>query len=78
MLKRADITWSGGATVGELLVIDLSIRRVGNTSLDVGFDGRVGDRPVFDAVITYVTVKMGTLEPVRVPAVLRDRAHSAA
>jgi acyl-CoA thioester hydrolase len=71
MVKRADITWLGGATVGEVLVLDLSVARVGNTSFDVAFDGHVDDRPVFDAVLTYVVVKMGTLEPVRVPDVLR-------
>jgi acyl-CoA thioester hydrolase len=78
MLKRADITWSGGATAGELLAIDLSIQRIGNTSFDVAFAGHVDERRVFDAVITYVTVRMNTLEPVFVPAVLRDSARSTA
>ena len=50
----------------------------GTTSFDVAFDGHVGERRVFDAVITYVVVKMGTLEPIRVPPIVRDAADHAA
>lgn len=71
VLKRADLTWHGGAGFGDNLGIDVSARRWGNTSMDIGFDGSVGERPVFDAVITYIVVKAGTTEPTPVPAYVR-------
>ena len=74
MLKRADITWHGAARLGDTLAIDIDVRRWGTTSFDVGFEGTVGDGPVFTAVITYVAVKMGTVEPVPVPDEFRAAA----
>jgi YbgC/YbaW family acyl-CoA thioester hydrolase len=74
MVKRADITWHGGASIHELLSIDLDARRWGNTSFDVGFEGRVGDRAVFTAILTYVAVTLGTTDTVRVPDEFRSAA----
>jgi acyl-CoA thioester hydrolase len=71
VLKRADITWHSGAGFGDTLAIDMSVERWGNTSLAIGFDGSVGERPVFDAVVTYISVKPGTTEPTPVPDVVR-------
>ena len=45
MVKKATVTWSGAARVHDELVIDVAVRRWGNTSFDVGFDGRVGRAP---------------------------------
>jgi acyl-CoA thioester hydrolase len=56
VLKRADITWHSPATFDDLIAIDVSVRRWGNTSLDIGYQGAVGERPVFEAVVTYITV----------------------
>jgi acyl-CoA thioester hydrolase len=71
MLKKAELTWAGAARLGDSLAIALSVRRWGTTSFDVLFDGRVGERPVFEAVITYVSVKPGTVEPRPVPDDIR-------
>jgi acyl-CoA thioester hydrolase len=78
MVKRADITWHGGATNGETLAIDLRVARWGTSSFDVELDGHVGDRPVFTAVITYVAVQMGTTVPVPVPDAFRAAAGGPA
>ncbi len=71
MLKRAELTWHGAARLGDELAIEVGLSRVGTTSFDVGFAGSVGERPVFEATITYVCVTHGTVDPIAVPAVLR-------
>ena len=67
MLKRAVIEWQSSATVAEVLDITVEVARWGNTSFDVSFDGRVGDRGVFTMLITYVGVKLGTSETMPPP-----------
>ena len=74
MVKKASITWSGGAKVHDDLAIEVAVRRWGNTSFDVGFDGSVDGVPVFSADITYVAVRTGTTETVRVPDAFRAAA----
>jgi acyl-CoA thioester hydrolase len=74
MVKKASITWSGGAKVHDDLAIEVAVRRWGNTSFDVGFDGTVDGVPVFSADITYVAVRTGTTETVRVPDAFRAAA----
>ena len=76
MVKKATITWSGGARVHDDLAIAVAVRRWGTSSFDVGFDGTVDDEPVFSADLTYVAVKTGTLETVRVPDSFREAASS--
>src|SRR2546421_11896908 len=74
MLKKAEIEWQGTATVHEVIDIEVGVARWGNTSFDVLFIGRVGQRPVFRCTITYVGVAFGTTEkappPPRVKALL--------
>lgn len=77
MLKKAVIEWSGPATVGEVIDIAVGVRRWGTTSLDVGFVGRVGERPVFDCTITYVGVKPGTTETMPPPPEVREKLGEA-
>ncbi len=74
MVKKAEITWDGGAGVHDLLAIDLDVSRWGNTSFDVTFIGTVDDEPVFTAIVTYVAVKTGTTETVPVPEHFRTAA----
>lgn len=72
VLKRADITWHGGATFGDVLAIDVAVRRWGTTSFDIGYEGSVGEQPVFAAVVTYVSVAPGTTDPAPVPEAVRS------
>ncbi len=76
MVKKAEITWSGGAGVHDELAIGVSVRRWGRSSFDVGFEGAVGERPVFEAVITYVAVRTGTTETLPVPDHFRAAASA--
>ena len=74
MVKKATITWSGVARAHDELVIEVAVRRWGTTSFDVGFDGTVDGGPVFSATLTYVAVRTGTTETVRVPDDFRAAA----
>ena len=74
MVKKATITWDGGAKAHDDLAIALSVSRWGTTSFDVRFDGTVEDAPVFTADITYVAVRTGTTETVPVPDSFRAAA----
>ncbi|MGK2949693.1 MAG: acyl-CoA thioesterase [Acidimicrobiales bacterium] len=74
MVKTATVTWSGAARVHDDLRIELGVERWGNTSFDVRFDGTVGATEVFTALLTYVAVRTGTLETVRVPDDFRAAA----
>ena len=72
VVKRAEITGSGGAGFGDTLAIDVAVRRWGTTSFDVGYEGSVGEQPVFDATLTYIAVEPGTLTPTPVPERVRS------
>jgi acyl-CoA thioester hydrolase len=80
MLVKAVVEWKGAATIGDTLEIHPRVTRWGNTSFDIGFTGSVGERPVFEATITYVGVKTGTREtappPPEVRALLGDAPGS--
>ena len=78
MVKKATITWSGAARVHDELVIAVAVRRWGTTSFDVGFDGTVDGAAVFSATLTYVAVRTGTTETVRVPDDFRAAAGGPA
>ncbi len=71
MLKKATIEWDGTATVHEVIEIEVGVDRWGMTSFDVGFRGRVGERPVFRCVITYVGVAAGSRDKMTIPPALR-------
>jgi acyl-CoA thioester hydrolase len=76
MVKKATITWEGGAKVHDDLAIAVSVSRWGTTSFDVRFVGTVEEGPVFTADLTYVAVRTGTLETVRVPEAFRAAASA--
>jgi acyl-CoA thioester hydrolase len=57
VLKRAELTWHGSASFNDALTIDVAVRRWGTTSFDVAYEGAVGERPVFEALVTYISIK---------------------
>jgi acyl-CoA thioester hydrolase len=71
MVKRATIEWSGSAGLREDITVEVGVSRWGTTSFELGFAGRVGERPVFTAAITYVGVVDGTTTPMAPPAEVR-------
>lgn len=71
MLKTATGTWHKGATYGDVIDASCSVSRWGNTSFDVLVSMTVGNDPIFDCSITYVSVTPGTHSPVVVPDKIR-------
>jgi acyl-CoA thioester hydrolase len=71
MVVKAEITWHGSAGLHDVLAIDVGVRRFGNSSFDVGFEGSMGDRRVFSATLTYVAVAPNTTRPIPVPEPFR-------
>jgi acyl-CoA thioester hydrolase len=69
MVKTATVTWSSSARLGDEISIEVTPSRMGNTSFELTFTGSRSDDsgPVFTATITYVAVRAGSGEPVRVP-----------
>lgn len=72
MVKAASITWSAPARSRDEVDIDMVVSRVGNTSFDVTSRGSRAGEPLFDAVMTYVCVRPGTVETMPVPDEIRD------
>ena len=72
MVKKASVEWYGPAGIGDVLTLVPKVSRWGNTSFDITVDGAVGERPVFQAVVLYVGVKMGTKEPMPAPEHFRN------
>ena len=71
MLKKAVIEWQSPARLLEVIDMDVSIGRWGNTSFDVRIVGTVKDRSVFTATITYVGVALGTVDPLPTPDAIK-------
>ena len=71
MLVKATIEWQGSASYGDVLDVACRISRWGRTSFDIAYAGTVGERPVFEATITYVCVEPGTTDTVVVPERMR-------
>ena len=71
MVKRATIEWTGSAGLRDDATIEVGVERWGRTSFQLGFTGRVGERAVFTAAITYVGVVDGTAEPMAPPPEVR-------
>ncbi len=71
MLKTATGTWHKGATYGDIINASCSVSRWGNTSFDVLVSMTVGNDPIFDCSITYVSVTPGTHSPAVVPEKIR-------
>jgi acyl-CoA thioester hydrolase len=67
VVKKAELTWSSGARNGEVLAIDIATTRIGRSSIEMRFAGSVGERPIFEAVMTYVSITPGTVTPTPVP-----------
>jgi acyl-CoA thioester hydrolase len=71
MIKKVTVEWHSSARFGEVLDLDLAVTRWGNASYDIGVVGRVGERPVLDATLVYVSLIPGDLRPQPVPPHVR-------
>jgi acyl-CoA thioester hydrolase len=71
MVKKLTIEWQSAARFGELLELDVEVLRWGRSSFDVGVTGRVGERPVLEATVVYVSTVRGQASPRAVPDEVR-------
>ena len=67
MVKAATISWSAPAVLRDRVDIDIEVARIGTTSFDVAYVGTRDGDPLFEATMTYVGVRRGTLEKMAVP-----------
>jgi len=74
MVKAATITWRAPARLRDTVDVDIAISRLGGTSFDVAYAGSRDGEPLFDATMTYVCVRPGTLETMAVPDEVRAAA----
>jgi acyl-CoA thioester hydrolase len=71
MLKKLTMEWSSPARYADELVLDVGVTRWGRSSFDVTVTGAVGERPVFTAVVVYVSTSPGSATAVPVPDAVR-------
>ena len=77
MLKKIELEWHSSVGNRDELVIDAEVERFGRTSWQVRFLGSCEGRPVFDALVTYVSVELGVNQPIETPEAIRDFLRSA-
>ena len=72
MVVRCNIEWYGSLRPGDRLEMEVAIARWGRTSFDVGFTGSCGGRPVFGALVVYVSVEKAGGKAVETPPRVRE------
>jgi len=77
MVKKCTIEWQSAGRFGETLQLMPRVARWGNTSFDVEVVGTAGERPVFTALLLYVSTTPGDAVPVRVPDHVRAALDAA-
>jgi acyl-CoA thioester hydrolase len=73
MVKKISLEWQSPARFGETLELDCHVSRWGTTSFDVTVRAGVGERPVLDALLVYVSTAPGQAKAVPVPDLVRQR-----
>lgn len=71
MVKKAEVVWTTGTTYPDVVDLDCSVSRWGNTSFDVTIAGSCRGEPRFVVTLVYVSVTPGTHTPAPVPDVVK-------
>jgi len=74
---RVEMEFLSPVRYGDHVDIDLTVERIGRSSVQIRYLGSVGGRPVFRARNVAVVVDMRTFRPTPVPAWLRERFQAA-
>lgn len=72
MLVRCNLEWYASLRSGDRLDMQVAIARWGRTSFDMGFTGSCQGRPVFGALVVYVSVEKESGRSVETPAPIRE------
>jgi YbgC/YbaW family acyl-CoA thioester hydrolase len=79
MVVKAVVEWQGSARFDDDVDIAVVPTRLGNASFDVRFEASVGERPVCQATITYVSVTPGgSGRSCPIPPAIREKLEAAA
>jgi acyl-CoA thioester hydrolase len=78
MVVKASLEWHGPAGFDDEVDIAVAPTRLGNASFDLTYRAAIGGRPVCLGTITYVSVKPGSAETVRIPPDVRAKLEAAA
>jgi len=62
---------------GDRVNVEVTVERLGRSSVQIRYEGSVGDRPVFHARNVAVVVDMRTFRSMPLPAWLRERFEAA-
>ncbi len=71
--KKVEMEFLSPARYGDWIDVDVSIEKLGRTSVIVHYEGSVAGRPVFRARNVAVVVDMKTFRPMPLPDELRER-----
>lgn len=77
MLVKAVVEWQGSAGFDDPVDIDVVPARIGNSSFDLRYTARVGERPVCEGLITYVSVPHGEKRSVPIRDDVRAKLEAA-
>jgi acyl-CoA thioester hydrolase len=78
MVVKVSLEWQGPAGFDDEVDIGVAPTRLGNASFDLTYRASVAGRPVCLGTITYVSVKPGSAETVRIPPDVRAKLEVAA
>ncbi|HVM39203.1 MAG TPA: thioesterase family protein [Acidimicrobiia bacterium] len=72
MVVKATLEWTGSAGFDDVVSITVDPVRLGNASFDLRYRAAVGERPVCEGVLTYVSVVRGTTTTQPIPPSIRS------
>ncbi|WP_018991572.1 acyl-CoA thioesterase [Aromatoleum toluclasticum] len=70
---RMDCTFTRPSRMGDALVLGLTVTRIGESSINLDVQGRVGDELRLRARQTLVTMDLETMKSVAIPTDIRER-----
>ena len=76
-MVKVDMEFFSPVHYGDRVEVGVVVERVGNSSVQIRYEGSVQGKPVFRARNTAVIVDMKTFKPTAIPAWLRERLQAA-
>jgi 4-hydroxybenzoyl-CoA thioesterase len=76
-MVKVDMEFFSPVHYGDRVEVGVVVERVGNSSVQIRYEGSVQGKPVFRARNTGVIVDMKTFKPTAIPAWLRERLQAA-
>lgn len=72
MVVRAVLEWQGPAGFDDDVAIEVTVSRLGTSSLDIRYSATCNGAPACTGVVTYVSVVPGTHDPTPIPEAIRS------